>query len=168
MKRFFSALNRIEELTLSLTFLGLALVAVIQVFTRYALDISFAWFEEAGRYVGIFATFLGASLGVKHGMHFSMDLLIGTARPVVKRILQVCIGGFCGSFLLILAFYGFRLVVRNYGFGTTSSAMQMPMYLAYLPIPFFSTIMALRFFKAAWDAIRPRARVAKAAEVQPS
>ena len=62
MKRFFSALNRIEELTLSLTFLGLALVAVIQVFTRYALDISFAWFEEAGRYVGIFATFLGASL----------------------------------------------------------------------------------------------------------
>ncbi len=32
MKRLFGLLGRIEELTLSLTFLGLALVAVIQVF----------------------------------------------------------------------------------------------------------------------------------------
>ena len=35
MKSFFKILGRIEELTLSMTFLGLAIVAVIQVFCRY-------------------------------------------------------------------------------------------------------------------------------------
>ena len=155
MKRFLFLLTRFEELTLSMTFLGLALVAVVQVFCRYALDISFAWFEEAGRYIGIFATFLGAGLGVKHGVHFSMDLVLNSAPPPLRKALQAFIGVVCGSFLLVLAFYGFRLVSRNYGFGTTSPAMQMPMYLAYLPIPVFSVVMALRFFKTSYDAVLP-------------
>jgi len=149
MKRIITSLGKIEELTLTLTFLGLALVAVVQVFCRYVLDISFTWFEEAGRYVGIFATFLGAGLGVKYGSHFAMDLLVSNAAPWVRRILQLLIGLLCGSAMLILAQYGFELVANNYKFGNTSAAMQMPMYIAYLPIPFFSTIMALRFYRMA-------------------
>jgi len=147
MKRILNILGNIEELTLSLTFLGLALVAVVQVFCRYVLDISFTWFEEAGRYAGIFATFLGAGLGVKYGGHFAMDLLVSNAPPLVRRVLQLAIGLLCGTAMLILAYYGFGLVMNNYHFGNTSAAMQMPMYIAYLPIPFFAAIMALRFYR---------------------
>ena len=117
------------------------------------LNISFTWFEEAGRYAGIFATFLGAGLGVKHGSHFTMDLLVANARPLVRRPLQVAIGLLCGAAMLILARYGFNLVVKNYNFGNTSAAMQMPMYIAYLPIPVFTTIMAIRFFRIALQAL---------------
>jgi C4-dicarboxylate transporter DctQ subunit len=147
MKHIFTLLGRIEEVVLSLTFLGLALIAVVQVVCRYGFDISFTWFEEGGRYIGIFATFLGAGLGVKHGAHFSMDLLVDNAGPLVSRILQLLIGLLCGSALFILAWYGFDLVLTNYHYGNTSPAMRMPMYIAYLPIPFFSVIMALRFYK---------------------
>ncbi len=147
MKQLFTLLRRIEELVLSLTFLGLAIVAVIQVICRYGFDYSFTWFEEAGRYVGIFATFLGASLGVKYGMHFSMDLLSTSVSPLIGRILKVLIGLVCGSALLILAWYGFGLVQTNLKYGNTSAAMQMPMYLAYLPLPFFCFIMAIRFYR---------------------
>ena len=153
MKRIFNILCKTEELTLSLTFLGLALVAVVQVFCRYVLDISFTWFEEAGRYVGIFATFLGASLGVKYGSHFAMDLLVSNAKPLVRRVLQLVIGLLCGTAMLILARYGWLLVVNNYNFGNTSAAMQMPMYIAYLPIPFFSALMAIRFYRIALLAL---------------
>ena len=153
MKRIINILGKIEEMTLSLTFLSLALVAVVQVFCRYVLDISFTWFEEAGRYVGIFATFLGASLGVKYGSHFAMDLLVSNATPLVRRVLQLVIGVLCGSAMLILAYYGFQLVQNNYTFGNTSAAMQMPMYIAYLPIPFFATIMGLRFYRLAFLAL---------------
>ncbi len=156
MKRVLSFLHKTEELTLSLTFLGLALVAVVQVFCRYALDISFTWFEEAGRYVGIFATFLGAGLGVRYGAHFAMDLLVSNANPTVRRILQVGIGLLCGSAMLILTRYGFDLVVKNYNFGNTSAAMQMPMYIAYLPIPVFTAVMALRFYRIALLALLGR------------
>lgn len=153
MKHLFSALSKVEELTLSMTFLGLALVAVVQVFCRYTLNISFTWFEEAGRYIGIFATFLGAGLGVKYSSHFAMDLLVSNANPVTKRLLQFATGLLCGCALLVIARYGFMLVVNNYKFGNTSPAMQMPMYIAYLPIPFFSVVMALRFFRKAVMAL---------------
>lgn len=153
MKRILHLLAQIEELSLSLTFLGLALVAVVQVFCRYVFNISFTWFEEAGRYIGIFTAFLGAGLGVKHGTHFTMDLLVSNAKPAIRRFLQCAIGLLCGSAMLILARYGFLLVSKNYTFGNTSPAMQMPMYIAYLPIPVFSTIMALRFYRLALQAI---------------
>ncbi len=153
MKRILTILAKTEELTLSLTFLSLALVAVVQVFCRYVLDISFTWFEEAGRYVGIFATFLGAGLGVKYASHFAMDLLVSNAAPQVRRLLQLLIGLLCGSAMLLLAYHGFALVQNNYTFGNTSAAMQMPMYIAYLPIPFFATIMALRFYRIALLAL---------------
>lgn len=153
MKSVFSFLHKVEELTLSLTFLGLALVAVVQVFCRYSLDISFTWFEEAGRYIGIFATFLGASLGVKYGSHFAMDLLVSNAKPVVRRFLQFAIGILCGTAMLILTRYGFDLVIKNYNFGNTSAAMQMPMYIAYLPIPVFAGVMGLRFYRQALLAL---------------
>ncbi len=161
MKSVFAFLGKIEELTLSFTFLGLALVAVVQVFCRYALDISFTWFEEGGRYVGIFATFLGASIGVKYGSHFAMDLLVSKANPIVRRFLQFVIGILCGSAMLILARYGFDLVIKNYNFGNTSAAMQMPMYIAYLPIPFFTAVMALRFYRQALLALLGRTPATK-------
>jgi C4-dicarboxylate transporter, DctQ subunit len=154
MPRIFRLLHRFEELGLSLTFLGLALVAAVQVFFRYALDISFAWFEELSRFIGVFATFLGASLGVRQGAHFSMDLLVNAVRPPLRRALQIFTGALCGSFLLILAYYGLRLVLRSYGFETTSPVLQIPMYLTYLPIPLFLALMALRFFLAAGQALR--------------
>ncbi len=91
-----------------------------------------------------------------------MDLLISSAKPRVRRALHCGIGLLCGCAMLDLAFYGFRLVVRNYNFGNTSAAMQMPMYIAYLPIPFFALIMALRFYRIAWSALRGRLQAPKA------
>lgn len=154
MKRIFALVGRIEELILSLTFLGLALIAVVQVVCRYGFDYSFTWFEEGGRYISIFATFLGAGLGVKYGIHFSMDLLAEKSGPVISRILQTFIGLLCGSAMLILAWYGFELVATNYKYGNTSPAMHLPMYIAYLPIPFFSVIMAVRFYRISFFSMR--------------
>ncbi len=165
MRRIFTLLGYIEELVLSLTFLGLAIIAVIQVVCRYGFDYSFTWFEEAGRYIGIFATFLGASLGVKHGMHFSMDLLSNSVSPLIGRILQLLIGLLCGTALAMLAWYGLDLVLQNLKYGNTTAAMQVPMYIFYLPLPFFSAIMAIRFYRQSLLALLGQH---KAKKVQPS
>jgi C4-dicarboxylate transporter, DctQ subunit len=147
-------LKNLEGYILSLTFVSLALIATVQVLCRYVFNYSFTWFEEGGRYIGIFATFLGASLAVKKGTHFSTEVLSGFLSPKARRVQRAFIGLICGSFLSILAFYGFRLVLKQYGFGTTTPTIEMPMYIAYLPIPVFCSIMALRFFKSIVDAIR--------------
>ena len=151
MQSFFSIIDRIEKITLVWTILGLALIGFVQVFCRYVLNYSFTWYEEMGRYVGVFIAFLGSGLGVKYGMHFSMDALASRLKRPWKNILAIAVNLVCSLFFVTVAFYSWKVVTRMYGFGTTSAAMNMPMYLAYLPIPAFSVVIAFRHAKVASD-----------------
>ncbi len=75
MPRLLQIINNIEEWTLVLIILGLAVVSFVQVLCRYLLGFSFTWMEELGRSLAVFIAFLGASIGVRQGAHFSMDLI---------------------------------------------------------------------------------------------
>ncbi len=139
-------IDRLERVTLVWTILGLALIGFVQVFARYVFNYSFTWFEELGRYLGVFVAFLGGGIGVKSGSHFTMDLIVTHLNRPWRQLLQCLTSVLSGLFFVIVAFYSWKIVLRMYGYGTTSAAMEIPMYLAYLPIPIFSMVMGFRFF----------------------
>jgi len=145
MKTLIRVLNRLEEGTLAFTLLGLALLAFIQVFLRYVFGHSFTWFEELSRYAGVFMTFLGASLGVKYGTHFSMDFFIKKIGPRAGHLINAvtCLGS--AVLFFTLAHLGVQHALKLGKFGVKSAAMQVPMAVVYLPIAVFSFTMALRF-----------------------
>ncbi len=139
-------IDRIENTLLVWTILSLALVGFIQVFSRYLFNYSFTWYEELGRYLGVFIAFLGASIGVKTGSHFTMDLLVSHLKRPWQQLLRFCTCTLCSGFFFLVTFYSWKIVIRMHGYETTSPTMEIPMYIAYLPIPFFCLIMGLRFF----------------------
>ncbi len=150
MKRVINILNRLEEGVLAMTLLGLALMSFVEVVSRYLFNYSFTWLEELSRFVSVFITFLGASLGVKYGMHFAMDFFVekggnrlGNAMRVVSNLLSAVL-------FAVIAWIAWKHVGKFMRFGTTSAAMGLPMYWAYLPIPLFSMLMAWRFLHQAW------------------
>ena len=147
-------IDRFERITLVWTILGLALIGFVQVFARYIFNYSFTWFEELGRYLGVFVAFLGGGIGVKTGGHFTMDLIVTHLHRPWRQLLQFLTSTLSGLFFVIVAFYSWRIVLRMYGYGTTSPAMEIPMYLAYLPIPVFSMVMGFRFFVVAARFLR--------------
>ena len=154
MKKISRFIDRVERATLVWTILGLALIGFIQVFGRYVFNYSFTWFEELGRYLGVFVAFLGGGIGVKTGSHFTMDLIVSHLKRPWEQILRCTTSVLSGLFFVVVAWYSWKIVIRMYGYETTSPAMQMPMYLAYLPIPFFSMVMGFRFFAVGIDFIR--------------
>ncbi|MBI4961977.1 MAG: TRAP transporter small permease [Desulfomonile tiedjei] len=146
MQRIIRALNSVEEWTLVLVLLGLAFLSFVQVFCRYVLQFSFTWMEELGRYLGVFIAFLGASLGVKYGSHFSMDLIYEkVSSDRFRHGLKVIINIASGLMFFVIAYYGWEQAMKLRRFGVLTSALEVPKYWAYLPIPFFSTIMGIRF-----------------------
>ncbi len=149
VKKFGALLNRLEDTVLVWTILGLAILGFVQVVTRYVFNYSFTWYEELGRYLGVFITFLGAAIGVKTGSHFTMDLLVTKLAKPWQQFLQCATSILSGSFCLMVVYYSFKIVIRMHGYETTSPTMEIPMYLAYLPIPVFSLIMGFRFYTAA-------------------
>lgn len=147
-------LDRAERQILVWTVLGLALIGCIQVATRYLFNYSFTWYEELGRYLGVFIAFLGASIGVRGGSHFAMDLFVTKLPRPWQQLLKCFTAALSGSFFLLVAWYSWKIVSRMYGYGTTSPTMQIPMYMAYLPIPFFSTVMGLRYYLSGLGFLR--------------
>lgn len=147
-------LDKAEKNVLVWTILGLAIIGFIQVFTRYLFNYSFTWYEELGRYLGVFITFLGASIGVKSGSHFTMDLFVTKLANPWQDILKSVTSFLSGSFFLLVTWYSWKILTRMYGYETTSPTMEIPMYIAYLPIPLFSMIMGLRFYANSINFLR--------------
>ena len=138
-------IHQTENFVLVWTILGLAGIGFIQVISRYVFNISFDWFEEGGRYLGVFIAFLGGAIGVRTGSHFLMDLIVSHIKPPYRYIINMLTSLLSSAFFIMVAWYSWKLVIRLYGYGTTSPTMQIPMYIPYLPIPVFSMIMAFRF-----------------------
>ena len=145
MPRLLRIVNHLEEWTLVLVILGLAVIAFVQVLCRYLLGFSFTWMEELSRSLAVFIAFLGASIGVRQGTHFSMDLLYEKlASDRARHILQVIVYGLSAAIFAVVAWFGLEQVMKLRGFGVVTSALRVPKYWAYVPIPFFSVIMAVR------------------------
>ena len=150
MQKIFNCIDKIENFTLVWTILSLAIIGFIQVITRYVFNFSFPWFEELGRYLGVFVAFLGGSIGVKNNSHFSMDLIVSRMEPPWRQIVTLVSTILSASFCLMVACYSLQSIGRMHGYGTTSPVMQIPMYIAYLPIPVFCFSMGLRYLKIAF------------------
>lgn len=145
MRTILKALNRLEEGVLGLGLLGLAVMSFVGVVSRYVFDYSFTWMEEFGRYFCVFLTFLGASLGVKYGMHFSMDFLVTRVPPRAGQLMRLASNIIGAALFSIVAVLAWQHSFKMLKFGTTSAAMGLPMFWAYLPISVFSGTMVLRF-----------------------
>lgn len=147
-------LERLERGVLVWTILGLAVVGCIQVFTRYVLNYSFTWYDELGRYLVVFVTFLGAAIGVKRTGHFTMDLVVKKLPCPYQQFLRLTNAAISAVFFLLVIWFSWKTVRRLHGFGTTSPTLGIPLYIAYLPIPFFSLVMLLRYCRIGIDALR--------------
>ena len=137
--------NYLEEYLLACVVLALAILTVIQVMTRFSAGFGFFWLEETGRHVLIFITFLGASLGVKYGTHFSMTAVERSVPAAISHVLKAIVNLACSLFFILIVYYGFGHVIHLQKLGVTTTTLLIPFYIPYLAIPVFSMVISLRF-----------------------
>lgn len=147
-------LNNIEELVLGLTLLGLAIFVFIQVVLRYGFHFAFTWAQELGRYLTIFLTFLGASLGVKYGTHFSMEAVVKYLPPRSSHLVQAIANFLCGVFFVLIIYFAVVQIQKLHRYGAHTATLHIPMYIPYIPIPVFSSTISVRFFREAYSHAR--------------
>ena len=145
LKQSLHLLACLEKGVLVFGLLGLSLMAFFEVLSRYLFNHSFTWFEEFSRYFCVFLTFLGASLGVKYGTHFCMDFVLTRVPPRIGHIMRLSTSLLAAGLFCLVAWLAFEHALKLKQFGTTSAAMSLPMFWAYLPIGIFSFTLSFRF-----------------------
>ena len=106
-----------------LVFWVLAVVVFLQFYTRYVLNDSLIWTEEAARYLLILACFVGSVSAVRRGSHITLEFFIRTAPPKLGKAMAVV------SQFITFGFFGLLTWI---GIGLTQKTRQQ---MVSLPIP---------------------------------
>ncbi|QJQ95690.1 MULTISPECIES: TRAP transporter small permease [Halomonadaceae] len=153
----FEALNklidRLESVAM-VAFMSIAtIITTIQVIYRYGFSGSLFWAEEVVIYSIICMSFVGASMGVRHGVHISVDVLNALVPPSINRWLHIISALLGIAFAGFMTYYGFQLYFNTLGRGQLTAALRLPMAWFYLPIAVSGVLLIIRYLwviREAW------------------
>src|SRR5512141_354082 len=111
--------------------LGVMVVLVFgNVVARYVFDSAITWAEEVARFLFVWLTFVGASLGLHRGVHLGMDLAVARLSAHRRLVLSVVTNVAVLAFFAVWAFGGVTLIRANLDY--MSPATGFSMGLVYL------------------------------------
>jgi TRAP-type C4-dicarboxylate transport system permease small subunit len=137
-------INRTVEYITGFFLFVMVIIIFIQVIFRYLLENSLSWSEEMARYLFIWVTILGVSIGVKRGFLVAITLLVDELKPNVKKWFGMFTNLVILFFSLIMIVYGASLVFNVAA--QLSPAMRIPMPFVYTSIPVSGLIILIHIF----------------------
>lgn len=145
----FEALNKVIDRLESVAMVAFMTIATtvttFQVVYRYGFNNSLSWAEEVVIYSIVCMSFVGASMGVRHGVHISVDVLNALVPPAVNRWLHILSAVLGIAFATALAYLGFQLFISTYERGMLSPALRIPMAWVYFPIGLSGILLIIRY-----------------------
>ncbi len=134
-------INRLVTWVVVLMFAIMSVVVFAQVFYRFVLEAPLTWSEEVARYLMVWITFLGASLGVRKKALIGMEVAVNFLPPALKRVALNLVSLLAVCFLAVVFYYGVKMT------GVTarqlSPAMQISMSWPYAAVPVGAALMLL-------------------------
>lgn len=119
----------------------MTVIIFVQVVLRYVFQSPFSWAEELARYLLVWITCLGSAYAIRGGMHISISYLRGKLKGPAQTAVTAAI------YIITLGFF-FYCIKEGAAFSLEqwnqrSTAMQIPMTIPYMAIPFGFAIMFL-------------------------
>lgn len=100
----------LEDWPAFVIFWGLTVIVFLQFFTRYVLNDSFGWTEEAARYFLIGTTFIGGGMVCRRRAHIAVEYVHTKLSRAASRRLMITVDAVTIAFLACLAWIGWRMV----------------------------------------------------------
>lgn len=127
-------------------------IIFLQVVLRYVFQAPFSWAEELARYLLIWITCLGSAYAIRDGMHISIGYLSSKLNDSAKTVVTVVV------YVITLGFFIYCIkegMLFSFAQWTQrSTAMQIPMTIPYIAIPFGFGIMFLVALECLINEIR--------------
>ena len=133
--------NKFAEWSCLWLLVAMTIVTFAQVFFRFVIMHSLPWSEEFSRYSLVWASFLGASIALKRGLHIGVETFVAKLPKERRRLIYLITLALITLFLVVVIIKGFQMA--SFNMRQSSPAMRIPMGFPYLAIPIGSLIMVL-------------------------
>lgn len=135
-------LDKLEEILLVLMFAAMVLVIFGQVIMRYVFNNSLSWSEELGKFLFVWISWIGISIGAKRNEHIKITMFVDKCSPknamICNVLSEIIVFGIC----LVTAFYGMELVSSQAHIHF--AGIRISMSWGYLSVVVGCVIMMLR------------------------
>jgi TRAP-type transport system small permease protein len=148
------AANRLAEQVTAVLLAAMTLLAGVQVAGRFVFSYSIFWSDELARFLLVWISFLGISIGARRAAHPGVDGLVRAlparwARPAIRLALLVSL-----VFFAVMVVSGGALVLRTWPQASTSLGIRMG--IPYLAVPVSGLLMGLHTAALALRREAPR------------
>ena len=136
----------VEDVLGVLALLAAFAVMSVQVFLRYVLNDSLIWSEEAARYLLVAIAFLGCATACRKACHIRIDVVDLVLPERARRALALAVDAVTFCYVAYVAWLAIEIIPvlgRQ-----PSTAMRMPMWVAYGVIALGFGLAALRIVLA--------------------
>lgn len=136
-----SYFERFLEILLVILISVVVLLVLIQVFSRYLVQLPFVGIEELARLAFVWACFLGTSLGIIQNRHISIDIILKKFSPRSKRYAWLLAQLMILMVTAVMVVYGTQFSISKWAYPDYSTALFYPRSLFYIPVPISGAIM---------------------------
>jgi TRAP-type C4-dicarboxylate transport system permease small subunit len=123
------------------TYVAIALLTILQVFTRYVMGDPLSWTEELARYSFMWLIFVGMVLSLNRGAHASVDILSGYCQGVSRKVVELAVHCISLALFAVMCYHGYLLFVMSSG--QLSPAMRISIMVPYASLPFGCALMVI-------------------------
>lgn len=140
-------MNRINILliwVISILLMFMFFSIIAQVVSRYIINSSLHWTEEAARFLIIWTVFLGVAVAMRQNSLISVEILVQSLSLIYRRIILIFSLLFTSLLMLYLTYLGVNLTIN--AANQASTALGLPMWLPYAAVPvgsFFTFLNAI-------------------------
>jgi len=146
-----SFIDKIEELSLVAMYSVMVIVIFVQVIMRYCFNNSLSWSEELGKFLFVWLSWIGISIGAKKGEHIKITMLVDrlptNAAHIANILSELIVVGICA----VTAYYGSSLVISQAG--VHFSGIKISMAWGYLSVVLGCILMIFRCCISIADSI---------------
>lgn len=140
-------LNGLAEWAMAFLLAAMTLITGLAIAGRFVFSYSLFWSDELTRFLLIWISFLGMSVGVRRGAHPGIDSLVRGLSPRTARIVFSCAAVLSLLFFAVMVIYGWVLILRTWP--QRSPSMGLRMTVPYLAVPVAGLLMMFHGF-ALW------------------
>ncbi|QQK75735.1 TRAP transporter small permease [Salicibibacter cibarius] len=144
MRTYLQVIDKMNDILKYVTSFFIALLAIlviIQVFSRFVINFPFIWSEEVARYAMVYVVFLGSALATRYNQHIAIDFLLQIVSEKKQNKLKIIITWVSILFFALLCYQGAILTVTVWE--QTSPTTGLSMSWAYAAIPLGAGMMLL-------------------------
>lgn len=125
--------------------LGLiVLITFANVVVRYLTDESFAFTEEISVFLMVVLAFVGAAAAFAKNTHIRVTYFVDRLAPATARRVELAVLAAASALFAAIAWFGVRLVLDDYTYGTTSPGIGVPQWFYSVWLPVLAAVVVLR------------------------